>query len=82
MTTFTVYSRTGCHLCELMIEALLPLIRGRAELDVVDIDTIPALRDKYDIRVPVLALGDREICEYHLDPAAVEAVIPEVRSGA
>lgn len=75
MKTFTVYSRTGCHLCEVMIEELLPMIRGRAELEVLDIDTQPEWREKYDIRVPVLVFDERELCEYQLDPEAVQTAL-------
>ena len=28
MKTIDVYSRQGCHLCEVLIEELLPLVRG------------------------------------------------------
>ena len=31
-----VYSRRGCHLCEVLIEDLLPLIRSHLELEVLD----------------------------------------------
>lgn len=75
MKTLKVYSRTGCHLCEVMIEELLPLIRGRAEVEVLDIDTRPEWREKYDIRVPVLICDDRELCEYKLDPDAVQTAL-------
>ena len=34
-----VYSRQGCHLCEDLIEDLLPLIDGKLALEIRDIDT-------------------------------------------
>ena len=34
MAAISVYSRQGCHLCEQLIEELLPLIRGRLDLEV------------------------------------------------
>lgn len=77
MTTLTVYSRAGCHLCEVLVEELLPLIRGRAEVRVVDIDADADLRAKYDTLVPVLTLGSREICRYELDRAAIETALAE-----
>ena len=82
MTTFDVYSRQGCHLCEVLIEELLPLVRGRAEVRVVDIDSDPDLRAKYDILVPILASGDREICRYKLDQDAVLAALAEADESA
>ena len=72
MTLLTLYSRTGCHLCELMLEALLPRIRGRAEVRVVDIDADPVLRERYGDLVPVLSDGEQPLCHYHLDVVALE----------
>ena len=58
-----------------MIEQLLPLIRGRAEVEVFDIDTRPEWREKYDIRVPVLVFDGQELCEYKLDREAVQTAL-------
>ena len=80
--TFTVYSRKGCHLCEILVEELLPLIRDRAEVNVVDIDANPSLREKYDILVPVVAVDGREICKYELDRDAVAAALSEAAESA
>ncbi|MEL7023660.1 MAG: glutaredoxin family protein [Pseudomonadota bacterium] len=75
--TLTLYSRAGCHLCEEMIEAVLPLIRGRAELEVVDIDSAPELRSLYDLRIPVLAVGNAVLCEGALQPNTVYAYLSD-----
>lgn len=75
MLTFQLYSRQGCHLCELLIEELLPLIRSRAEVEVLDIDTDPQWRSKYDIRVPVLEFNGQLVCQHRLDRQALEAVL-------
>ncbi len=72
---FTVFSRPGCHLCEELIEELLPLLRGRAELRVTNIDDDAALGEAYGTRIPVLVFGGQELCHYHLDPAAVEQTL-------
>jgi len=40
-------------------------------VDVVDIDQKPELVQRYNTRVPVLALGEREICHYFLDKVAL-----------
>ncbi|MEX0707564.1 MAG: glutaredoxin family protein [Woeseia sp.] len=70
-----VYSRQGCHLCELMIEALLPMLRGRADLEIRDIDTRDDWREQYGERVPVLTLNGRTVCQYHLDTQALERML-------
>ena len=54
MAVIHYYSREGCHLCEVMLEELLPLIRGRADIEMRDIDTVVEWREKYDIRIPVI----------------------------
>ena len=75
MPTLHVYSRRGCHLCEVLIEDLLPLLRGRMAIEVRDIDTRPEWRAKYDFRVPVVEYGDRLVSEYPLDHKAVAELL-------
>ncbi len=75
MPTFTVYSRRGCHLCEQLIEQLLPMLRDRAELEIRDIDTREDWRDAYDTRVPVVEYDGSLVCEYHLDRASISAIL-------
>jgi len=70
-----VYSRPGCHLCELLIDELLPLIRGRLDLQVIDIETRPDLRAKYGIRIPVVEYDGQTVCQYHLDAAAIGTIL-------
>ena len=35
---FYVYSKKGCHLCEILIEQLLELIKDQAEIHIEDIE--------------------------------------------
>ncbi len=71
MPVFQVYSREGCHLCEILIEELLVLLHGRAEVQVHDIDSRADWRQEYDVRVPVVELDGSVLCEYSLDRARV-----------
>ena len=75
MAQLRVYSRQGCHLCEQLIEELLPLIRGRFELEVCDVDTRADWKDAYDTAVPVLEYDGEPICQYHLDRDAVARLL-------
>ena len=75
MAQFRVYSRQGCHLCEQLIEELLPLIRGRFELEVCDVDTRDDWREAYDTIVPVLEYDGEPICQYHLDRDALARIL-------
>ena len=72
MRTLKVFSRHGCHLCELLVEELAPLVRGQAAIKVLDVDADAGLREEYGLRVPVVTLDGRVLCQYHLDRQAVE----------
>jgi hypothetical protein len=73
-----VYSRPGCHLCEEMVEALLPLVRGRLEIEVVDIDSRPDWKQEYDVRIPVLAFRGQTVCQYTLDVGALQKILAQL----
>ncbi len=79
-TELTLLSRSYCHLCHDMEVALVLLA---AELDatvnVIDVDTDPALEAKYDELVPVLLHGDIELCHYFLDAPKVREYLAEIR---
>lgn len=80
MQTIQVFSRQGCHLCELLIEELLPLIEGRMELEIRDIDTREDWRQEYDTLVPVLKYDGEIICKYHLDREALAGILSSTRT--
>ena len=78
---FTLYSRTYCHLCDDMLEALQAFAEEYAfTVDVVDIDLNEDLIVKYDELVPVL-LGSKgggppmRLCHYFLDEAGLRAFL-------
>lgn len=71
-----LYGRAWCHLCEDMRAALEPLLAGTgARLDVIDVDSDPALCERYDELVPVLLCDGVELCHYHLDEPRVRAAL-------
>jgi len=69
--TLMVYSRRGCHLCELLLEEIEPLVRDRANVRVLDVDERPEWQAAYGDRVPVVCCDGDEICQYNLDRRAV-----------
>jgi hypothetical protein len=77
MPLIQVFSRQGCHLCEQLIEEMLPLVRGQAEVTVCDIDTRDDWRREYDTRVPVVKYDGEFICQYHLDREALAKVLKQ-----
>ena len=75
MPILCVYSRQGCHLCEVLIEELLPLLRGAMEIEVRDIDSRADWLAKYDIRVPVVEYQGDLISQYPLDRGAIAEIL-------
>ena len=75
MPQIDVFSRRGCHLCEVLIEQLLPIVEGRATVAVHDIDTRPEWASSYGTRVPVVELDGRLVCEFTLDVEAVRRAL-------
>lgn len=79
-TRLTLYGRKWCHLCHEM-EVALRALKGEYDFDIelVDIDEHPGLETLYDEKVPVLMLGQRELCHHFFAEAAVRAVLCEIR---
>ena len=74
----TFYYREGCHLCEVMLQALRGLqARLDFELRLIDVDRDAALSRRYGEWVPALYRGEREICHYHLDEAVLLRALDE-----
>ncbi|VVE59072.1 glutaredoxin [Pandoraea iniqua] len=72
----TLYGRKWCHLCDDMLAALEAMRPAwDFSVTVVDVDSDPVLEAIYDEIVPVLALGERELCRYRFDAAAVQAAL-------
>ncbi|MFK7887015.1 MAG: glutaredoxin family protein [Gammaproteobacteria bacterium] len=70
--TLTVYSRQGCPLCDDLVLDLEMALRGREiGIQIVDIDSDPALIEAYALKIPVLCDGATELCFGRLDPAVL-----------
>ena len=72
MKTLQLYSRPDCHLCERLEEELRPVIAGRAQIELIDIDGDLELKKRFGLRIPVLAAEGRELSGYPLEIDAVE----------
>ena len=79
MSTITVYTRRGCHLCEQAEAIVRQLAGGIHEVSLIDIDSDPALHDAYTVRVPVVAVDGREIAQYQVDATALAAALAPAR---
>jgi len=82
MTIVTLYTRPGCHLCDLARERILAL-RDAArsfELREVNIDEDDALHARYLERIPVVEVAGEVVSELHLDGDRLLARLDTVRS--
>lgn len=70
MTTVTLYGRPGCHLCD-DARAALQRLQARVPFAIreVDITADDDLHRRYLERIPVIAIGDEELCDYYVDEA-------------
>jgi hypothetical protein len=73
-----VYSRPGCHLCEQLVEDMLPIVRGHLQVEVVDIDSRFDWKKKFGIRIPVVEFRGQFVCQYTLDVAAIREILAEL----
>ena len=63
-----VYSRKGCHLCEVVKESLAKLSRrGGFTWHEVDVDTDLELRRQYNDEVPVVFIDGRKAFKYRMN---------------
>jgi glutaredoxin len=65
--TLTLFSRPGCHLCEVMKDLVRPVAaRTGIRLQEVDITGNPQLEADYGLEVPVLLLDGTKIAKYRI----------------
>jgi glutaredoxin len=63
-----VYSRKGCHLCELVKESLAKLERrGGFTWREIDVDANHELRRQFSDEVPVVFIDGRKAFKYHMN---------------
>jgi glutaredoxin len=63
-----VYSRKGCHLCEIVKESLGKLEkRGGFTWRDIDVDSDAEIRRLYTDEVPVVFINGRKAFKYHMD---------------
>ena len=75
MGRIAVYSRAGCHLCEVLLGELRPLIEGKLSLEVRDIDTDPEWHERWFADIPVVEYDGEVICMHFLDHDAITGIL-------
>jgi glutaredoxin len=72
VTTVTLFSRPGCHLCEEARETLERLrLTTPFEIDEIDIERDDVLHARYLERSPVVAVDGEELFDYTIDEEAL-----------
>lgn len=63
-----VYSRRGCHLCEIVKESLTKLSRrGSFTWSEIDVDASTDLRRQFHDEVPVVFIDGKKAFKYRMD---------------
>ncbi len=63
-----VYTRKGCHLCEIVKESIVKLARrGGFVWREVDVDADEQLRRQFNDEVPVVFIDGRKAFKYRMD---------------
>ena len=76
-----VYSRPGCHLCEVLIDELMPIVRDRVRIVVRNIDASEELEERYGDRIPVVEFGGKCVSQFTLDRDSVLTAISTDKNG-
>jgi len=75
----TLYYRESCHLCDDMWQRLREIqTQLNFKLVRVDVDSQTELQQRFGALIPVLLAGDQIICNYYLDPVALERYLTGV----
>ena len=77
MSEVTLYGKPGCHLCD---EARAALAGLDVDVREVDVSSDPGLHAEYGERIPVVVVNGREVAQFHVDLAAVQAALGRVTS--
>ena len=70
MPSLTLYTRPGCHLCD-VVKDVLENVRAEVPFDLaeVNIDADPAAHALYRHEIPVVTIDGRKAFKYRVDPA-------------
>ena len=77
----TLYSRPGCHLCDVARDAILAIRSEGADfaLEEIDIESDDELHAAYLERIPVVAVEGELVSELALDADALRSRLDTVR---
>ena len=70
-----IYTRRDCSLCEQMEAAVRELAGPGARINLVDIDDVPALVERFGRDVPVLCVDGEVVCKHFLDAERLKSAL-------
>ncbi len=76
MISLTLYSRSGCHLCDEM-KAVVARVAGAIPLSLqeIDISTDPTLEARYGLDIPVLLVDGKKAAKHRVTEAELTRVL-------
>jgi glutaredoxin len=69
VTTLTLYSRAGCHLCDEMkavVQRAVHTMAAAIRIEEIDISTDAALEARYGLEIPVLLIDGKKAAKYRV----------------
>jgi glutaredoxin len=72
MPQIVLYSRQGCHLCDIAADLLT---RYQLAFEVVDVDADPQLRERYNECVPVVVFDGKERFRGRIDELLLKRLL-------
>jgi glutaredoxin len=80
VTTVTLYSRPGCHLCDEMkavVQRVVQTTAASVDVEEIDISTDPALEARYGLEIPVLLIDGKKAAKYRVTEEAMRRLLSE-----
>ena len=82
----TIYTKSGCHLCDVMKSTVRRVLSTRTDepatfLDEIDISGDPELVDRYGLEIPVLLIDGEKAAKYRVSEEALRRML-DGRSGS
>ena len=81
MIRVTLYTKPGCHLCEI-VEQTIGFVRSRRGFEFEKRNILDDPRDfeRYQYEIPVICVNGREIARHQLTAQALETALDEAQS--
>jgi len=83
MIEVRLYTRSGCHLCDIMKAAVEEEARGYSvRMTAVDVDSADELAREFGADVPVLFVGGKKFAKHRLEPGRLREKLRRERDAA